>query len=190
MLRIVTLFAASAALLAACSSAPPLESKGSANTASVDLSGNWTLRVGERLSRPPPASGEEPIWIPKRTQQRQQRQQRPPRSDRRAVSVFLETGRTIRVTQTEHGLFVSFDRAVVEEYTFGENRVVSVGPIEAQRVSGWDGEAFVVETMDEEGARLIESWSLGDEGESLLRRISVVKGEDEDFSVEQVFDRS
>ena len=106
------------------------------------------------------------------------------------MSVFLETGRTIRVTQTDFGLFVSFDRAVVEEYTFGENRVVSVGPIEARRVSGWEGDAFVIETMDEEGARLIESWSLGDEGESLRRRISVVKGEDEDFSVEQVFDRS
>ncbi len=191
MLRIMTSFVLSAVLLAGCSSAPPLESKSPANSAAVDLSGDWTLRGGERASRPPVADGEEPIWIPKRTQQRQrQQQQRPRRSKSTAVTVFLETGRAIRITQTDYGLFVSFDRAVVEEYTFGENRIVAVGPIEAQRVSGWDGDAFVVETMDKQGARLIESWSLGDEGATLLRRIALVKDEAEEFSVEQVFDRN
>ncbi len=190
MQRIMTLLVLSAALLAGCSSAPPLESKSPANTAAVDLSGDWTLRGGERASRPPLADGEEPIWIPKRTQQRQPQQQRPKRSKGSAVTVFLEVGRAIRITQTDFGLFVSFDRAVVEEYTFGENRIVSVGPIEAQRVSGWDGDACVVETMDEQGVRLVESWSLGNEGATLVRRIAVVRGEAEEFSVEQVFDRS
>ncbi len=190
MLRIMTLLVVAAALLAGCSSTPPLESKNAANSAAVDLSGDWTLRGGERASRPPLADGDEPIWIPKRTQQRQQQQQRPRRSKGTAVTVFLESGRSIRITQTDYGLFVSFDRAVVEEYTFGENRVVSVGPIEAQRVSGWEGAAFVVETMDKDGARLIESWSLTGNGETLLRRILVAKGEAELFSMEQVFDRN
>ena len=104
--------------------------------------------------------------------------------------MFLETGRTLRISQTDHGLFISFDRAVVEEYTFGENRVVSVGPIEAQRVSGWEGDSFVVETLDEEGARLTESWALADGGNTLVRRIAVFKKELEHFSTEQVFDRS
>ncbi len=105
------------------------------------------------------------------------------------MRVFLETGRSLRITQTDHGLFISFDRAVVEEYTFGENRRVSVGPIEAQRVSGWEGSAFVVETLDEDGARLTESWSLSDGGATLVRQIAVMQGEDEKFSTEQLYDR-
>ncbi|MDJ0749614.1 MAG: hypothetical protein QNJ11_09015 [Woeseiaceae bacterium] len=195
MLRIATLLAASALLIVGCSSTPPLESKSAANTGLVDLSGDWALRGGEKASRPPVADGDQPIWIPKRTSQRQQqqrqpRQQRPRRSDATAVGVFLETGRAISITQTEHGLFISFDRAVVEEYTFGENRLVSVGPIEAQRVSGWEGNAFVVETLDEDGARLRESWSLMNGGEELVRRIAVTRGETEEFSMEQLFDRN
>ena len=187
MPRIVTLLAASALLIVGCSSIPPLESKSAANTGSVDLSGDWALRGDERASRPRLADGDQPIWIPKRTSQRQQR---PRRSDGTAVGVFLETGRAISITQTEHGLFISFDRAVVEAYTFGEDRTVSVGPIEAQRVSGWEGNAFVVETLDEEGARLRESWSLTNEGAVLVRRIAITRGETEDFALEQLFDRS
>ena len=183
------MLAASALVMAGCASAPPLERKSAANTSAVDLSGEWTLRGGEKASRPPLADGEQPIWIPKRTTQRQQRPQRPRRSGGRAVSVFLETGTALRITQTEYGLFISFDRAVVEEYTFGEDRIVAVGPIEAQRVSGWEGRAFVVETMDEEGVRLRETWSLTDQGAALVRRIAVVKGDVEEFSMEEVFDR-
>ncbi len=193
MIRIVTLLAAAALFSAGCGSVPPLEGKSAANTGSVDLSGDWALRGGEKVSRPPLADGDQPIWIPRRTSQRQQRQQpqqRPRRSDGTAVGVFLETGRAISITQTEHGLFISFDRAVVEEYTFGENRVVSVGPIEAQRVSGWEGSAFVVETLDEEGARLSESWSLMNDGAELVRRIAITRDETEEFSMEQVFDRN
>jgi len=194
MLRIMTLIILSAVLLAGCASAPPLESKEITNTAAVDLSGDWTLRGGEKAGRPPIIDGEQPIWIPKQTtprqQQRQQQQQRSRRFKGTAVSVFLETGRTLRISQTDHGLFISFDRAVVEEYTFGENRVVSVGPIEAQRVSGWDGDSFVVETLDKEGARLSESWALADGGDTLVRRISVFKKDAEHFSSEQLFDRN
>ncbi|MDJ0711312.1 MAG: hypothetical protein QNJ14_13015 [Woeseiaceae bacterium] len=186
----MTLLAATALIAVGCSSAPPLESISAANSASVNLSGEWTLRGGEQPSRPPLADGEEPIWIPKRTSSRQpSRQQRSRRSPGTAVRVFLETGRSLRITQTDHGLFISFDRAVVEEYTFGENRRVSVGPIEAQRVSGWEGSAFVVETLDEDGARLTESWSLSDGGATLVRQIAVMQGEDEKFSTEQLYDR-
>ncbi len=190
MPKIVTLLAASALLMAGCASTPPLEGKSAANTGAVDLSGDWTLRGGERAERLPQSDGEQLIWIPKGTTQRQQRPQRERRSKGTAVNVFLETGRNIRITQTVHGLFISFDRAVVEEYTFGENRVVAVGPIEAQRVSGWEGSTFVVETLDEDGARLRESWSLMDEGVALVRRVTVSKGEAEEFSIEQVFDRN
>ncbi len=190
MLRTMILFAASALLVAGCSSTPPLEGKSAANTRSVDLSGDWSLRGGERASRPPVVDGEQPILIPRRRTDSQLGQQRQRRSNGTAVTVFLETGRTIRISQTDFGLFISFDRAVVEEYTFGENRIVSVGPIQAQRVSGWEGSAFVVETLDNEGARLRESWALMEDGATLVRLITVARKEDETFSIEQVFDRT
>ena len=103
--------------------------------------------------------------------------------------MFIESGSLLKISQTGQGLFISFDRAVVEEYTFGENRVVSVGPIEAQRVSGWQGSAFVVETLDEQGTLLTESWKI-DVDDVLARQISISKGDKEQYSSQQRFDRS
>lgn len=140
----------------------------------------------------PPGSEEKTILIPRRTTSNAQRAPRSPRdsrSDRSAVHVFLESGEALKITQTLHGLFISFDRAVVEEFRFGENRIVSVGPIEAQRVSGWEVDDFIAETMDENGTVLTERWSLAENGSVLLREIAVVEREEVTFSTMQVFDR-
>ncbi len=188
MLRIMPLLAALGIFATACSSTPPLEAKSAANGGGVDLSGDWTLRGGDALKTPQLADGEQPFRIPRRSSPN--RVQRPPGPDGDAVSVFFEQGRTLRISQTEHGLFISFDRAIVEEYTFGEDRTVSVGPIEAQRVSGWEGRTFVVETLDQEGVLLRESWALEGEGSTLVRRIAVLKGETQQLTREQVFDRT
>lgn len=105
------------------------------------------------------------------------------------MQVFLENGELLKVTQTNFGIFISYDRSVVEEFTFGENRLEKIGPIEAQRVSGWDGRAFVVETLDEGGSKLFERWHLGTDDAVLIRDIRISKGEKETFSQRQVFDR-
>ena len=94
------------------------------------------------------------------------------------------------MSQTEHGLFISFDRSIVEEYTFGENRTVAIGPVEAQRVSGWEGQSFVVETLDENGYLLTESWALADNGSMLVRDVSLSRRDDQEFSSSQRFTRS
>ncbi len=104
--------------------------------------------------------------------------------------MFLESGESLKITQTASGLFISFDRAVVEEYRFGEDRIVAVGPIEAQRVSGWQDGRFVTQTADDAGAILSESWELSEDGKVLLRQITVSKGDKEEFSAEQHFDRT
>ncbi len=188
MLRTISFLAALVMFVSACSSTPPLEAKSAANGGGVDLSGNWTLRGGDAVQAPRVADGEQPFRIPRRSSPN--RVPRQTRADGDSVSIFLEQGRTLRISQTEHGLFISFDRAVVEEYTFGEDRTVSVGPIKAQRVSGWEGSTFVVETLDQDGVLLRESWALGGEGATLVRRIAVSKGEAERLATEQVFDRS
>jgi hypothetical protein len=171
--------------ISACGSRPTLEPRAAGNPQQADLSGRWVLRTGDEL----PVNHEQTIRIPK-TSTRRQTETRRAQSERRvrglSVHLFLESGRVLKVSQTDYGLFFSFDRAVVEEYNFGENRGVSIGPISAQRVSGWEGESFVVETMDEEGHVLTERWQLADG--TLTREISIARGDDVSFSQRQVFD--
>ena len=171
--------------VSACGSKPTLEPRAGGNPQQVDLSGRWVLRAGGEL----PVNQEQTIRIPKSSTRRQtetRRAQTSRRSKGLSVHLFLESGKVVKVSQTDYGLFFSFDRAVVEEYNFGENRTVSIGPIEAQRVSGWEGPSFVVQTMDEEGHVLTESWALEDG--ALTREISIARGEDVSFSKRQVFE--
>ena len=183
-----------ASLLAGCAAKPQLAPRAAANPAGTDLSGLWQLRGA---AGGPPASAigrEEGIRLPPAGSQRSRpgvtRTQNNRRSKGPSVHVFIENGKLLKITQTAYGLFASYDRAVVEEFTFGENRIVSLGPIEAQRVSGWQGADFIVETMDKQGVTLRETWGLVEDGRVLNRVIVIVDGEDELHSSLQVFDRS
>lgn len=176
--------------LMACATTPELLAKSAAVPANVDLSGLWKLQRGPGSEPIPAIVSDTRIRIPP-TGSQQRIEKRPSRrSSGNSVQVFLETGELLKVSQTREGLFISFDRAVVEEYTFGENRVVSVGPIEAQRVSGWQGRNFVVETLDGQGALLNESWHIDAETDVLVRSISVTKRGKEQFSARQQFERT
>ena len=110
-------------------------------------------------------------------------------SDDTLVNVFVETGNSLRVTQTEFALFVVFDRAVVEEYRFGELRETSIGPISAQRASGWDGASYVIETLDQDGAKLTERYRLIDGGRVLERTVRIGKGAQLKVDAVQHFER-
>ena len=180
--------------LAGCAARPELPARAAGNPEEVDLAGRWLLRVNPDAPSTRPGESQETLWVPPassgRRQQAPGRAVRNERSKGPSVHVFMETGKALKITQTEHGLFVSFDRAVVEEYTFGENRVVSVGPIEAQRVAGWEGTIFVVDTMDKRGATLSETWALEAEGLELVRNIRIVDRGKELYTTRQVFDRS
>jgi hypothetical protein len=87
------------------------------------------------------------------------------------VHVFLENGKNLKITQVESGLFISFDRSVVEEYQFGEVRMMSIGGAQAQRVSGWEGEDYVVETLGKEGMKLTERYHLIETESRLYRQV-------------------
>jgi hypothetical protein len=159
----------------------------SAVSSGIDLTGNWQLREDSetaanriREAEFAAAGGNEPLVS------RKKRVSIPSAS----VHVFLETGKTLKVTQTDSGLFISFDRAVVEEYRFGENREVSVGPITADRVSGWEGSAYVIETLDDNGAKLVEAYRLQDEGLTLQRNIRIVDKKLTQLNIEQFFERN
>ena len=151
-------------LAAGCATPIELVPKSAAVTAGVNLSGYWVLVDDAPRS----------AWR---------------RASRESVSVFLETGSSLKVTQTDHGLFLSFDRAVVEEFRFGENRVVNVGPVEARRVSGWEGRGYVVETLDAVNAILREEYRLDGNGKRLIRNITIVRREETLVDIEQRFAR-
>lgn len=172
--------------LVACSSEPALVSKIAMVPAGIDLSGNWQIREDPNAMRMPESDGVQRILIPKgRSSRKSEHRKRSGMS----VQVFLEYGESLKITQTDFGIFISYDRSIVEEYTFGENRLVSIGPIEADRVSGWEANAFVVETLDDDGTTLTESWHLENNNDVLVRSIRMNKGGKEKFALRQVFDR-
>ena len=177
-------------VVAGCAAPQELIAKSADVPADVDLSGFWRLRQEPGFERKPPAEAEQQIRIPRAMDRggREVRQRRS--SSGPSASLFLENGELLKITQTEQGLFISFDRAIVEEYTFGEKRIVTIGPVEAQRVSGWENGRFVVETLDDTGAVLTESWRLDAGGEELLRDITLVRKSDSPVVTRQRFDRT
>lgn len=185
------------AALVACGSREVLDTLPATEPAGVDFSGDWTLRgdadaisrritdairrtddADDRIALPPARTGRPPA---------------PRSSDGRIkggfVYVFFENGERLKITQTPDGLFVSFDRAVVEEYRYGEQREIRVGQATAQRVSGWDGRDYVIETLDRNGMKLTERYQLGNDGDSLTRRITFRSKQGEAETVTQLFRR-
>ena len=185
------LFIALAAILVdACATPEALMPKSGVVPEGVDFSGRWELRDPEResIKRVEEATAGVPDDILKEAQRA--RSGKPSRSSTgTAVYVFLETGTSLKITQTEFGIFVSFDRSIVEEYRFGEHRMVNVGPISASRVSGWDGNDYVIETLDEDGAKLVERYRLENNDSRLVRRIVLWVKDEQTLDIEQFFDR-
>lgn len=192
------LIVAAMGVLAACASREVLVAKNLSAPGDVDLSGTWQLttdladerrKLNAAVRRTDDVDDRivfrDPVF-------RDERQGRiPPRRVRGGmVHVFLTNGKTLKITQTAAGLFVSFDRAIVEEYRFGENRQVRVGPVTADRVSGWVGEDYVVETLDESGMKLTERWSLSTDGNTLWRMITLRSKKMQEETVVQTFRRA
>jgi hypothetical protein len=111
------------------------------------------------------------------------------RSSGGLVHVFLVNGATLKITQTPSAIFISFDRAVVEEFRFGEHREISTGQVVAQRVSGWDDASYIVETLDRNNMKLTERFSLSADGKVLTRLIVLRDKADREVSVLQTFSR-
>lgn len=177
--------------LAACSTPEILEPRSAEVPQGADLSGIWRIRDDEAGS---PRRINEAIrntagQVKQSSSRRSMRTSRSSFSKLGQAHIFLEIGELLKITQTEHALYVSFDRAIVEEYRFGENRMVSVGEIVAQRVSGWDGQRYVVETLGKNGMKLTEQFSVSDDGHIMQRQIVFRAKDMEEVTVTQTFDR-
>jgi len=187
MTKVITLLIAIALFLNACSTAEVLQPRDNTVPAGVDLSGTWMIRadMAEDQRRLQTA-------IRKTSGARRSsgsRNRKPGKIRGGVVHVFLETGELLKITQTEHGLFISFDRSVVEEYRFGEQRMISIGEVQAQRVSGWEDQQLIIETLDKHGVKLTERYQLADSGKTLRREITLRGKNKEEQTVIQEFDR-
>lgn len=176
-------------LLAACGGTPipQLTPIGEVIPAGVSLAGRWQLRTDvDGPAGRPTAGNDDKIMVPDR---RNRGSRSRGSDDGPSVQVFLETGKNLKITQTDYALFISFNRSVVEEYRFREHRRINVGPIHADRVSGWVDGRYVIQTLDVQGAQLTETYALQDDGLQLLRIATIEYKERETLSLRQVFDR-
>jgi hypothetical protein len=164
----------------------------------VDLSGNWLIRTDQRedeqrlrqaIRRTDGIDDRDIYRRPSGRTTESRGSSSRSRVKGGLVHVFLETGAALRISQTDHGLFISFDRAVVEEYRFGENRIVNVGQVQAQRVTGWESDSLVVETLGRNGMKMTEQYRLLDAGETLERSITLRSKEGEQETIVQLFER-
>jgi hypothetical protein len=150
----------------------------------VDFSGTWTIREHESAGRRSINRAASQVAKPtKRSSSGHGR-------GSGLVQVFLETGRTLKITQNQYAFFVSINRSVVEEFQFGESRMIHIGEIEAQRVSGWDGPVYMVQTLDANGMKLIDRFWLSDDRNMLIRAITFRGRNDKTATVTQFFDRT
>jgi hypothetical protein len=182
-------------VFAACATREVLETKSAAPPPGIDFSGYWQLSADSPADRDRinaaigQAAGGDFIPLPP---ERGRNPPPPTRSSSRKsggglVRVFLESGQNLKVTQTADGIFISYDRSVVREFRFGENRTVSVGEIVAQRVSGWVGERYVAETLDRNGMKLTEQLYLSSDRQRLHRHISLRKADQSEVTLQQTF---
>lgn len=182
-------------LLGACASPEVLEPRDGTVPAGTDFSGNWIMREvspaeRRRIRDAIRKTAGDDVAVFKAQRAAQSRSRGSGSMKGGQVYVFLETGTALKITQTPYALFISFDRSVVEEFRFGESRMISVGQIEAQRVTGWEGKQLVVETLGKNGMKLTERFQLTDNGNTLQRQITLRSKKLEEETIVQEFDRA
>ncbi len=184
-------------LLSACGTPEVLLPKNAAVPAGVDLSGQWKMRpesmrdqprINEAINRTDGVDNKT-IMREMIRQQRHSATRRSGKTKGGLVGIFLKTGDSLKIDQTPYALFISFDRAVTREYRFGENRPINVGQADAFRVSGWEGNSYVIETLGEKGMKLTDRFSLSGDRRLLTRYITLRSKEMEEVTIVQEFDR-
>lgn len=185
-------------LLCACGTPEVLLPRSAAVPPGIDFSGQWKIRPESKRGQPHINEAiNRTDGVDNQTIMREMMNSQRYGNTRRSsgetkgglVGIFLKTGDSLKITQTEFGIFVSFDRSVTQEYRFGENRPINIGQADAHRVSGWDGNEYVVETLGEKGMKLTDRYSLSADRQVLGRRITLRSKNNEEVTIIQQFDR-
>lgn len=185
-------------LIYACGTPELLLPKSAAVPAGFNLSGQWEMRPESRLGQPRISEAidrtdgvdNKSVMRDMISRQRRGGMRRDSGETKGGlVGIFLKTGDSLKIEQTPHALFISFDRAVTREYRFGENRPINIGQADAIRVSGWEGDTYVIETLGEKGMKLTDVYSLSADRQLLTRRITLRSKAMEEVTIVQEFDR-
>ena len=184
-------------LICGCSTPEVLLPKSAVVPAGIDISGQWKMRPESKQGQPRISEAiDRTDGVDNKTLMREMLNRQRRGSVRRSsgtkgglVGIFLESGDLLKITQTPHALFISFDRAIVEEYRFGENRPINIGQADAHRVSGWEGGTYVIETLGEKGMKLTDRYKLANDEQRLIRQITLRSKAMEEVTIVQEFDR-
>jgi len=161
-------------LLAGCSSGPRLPAPSRAYPDVIGFAGRWErINVEMRDSL-------KPRGIRLKVPNTNSGAIRVERDDRPGMNVrnFLEQGGSLRITELDSALLISFDRSVVEEYRYGEQRIINIGQIRAERTAGWQNDTLVISTIDDDDALLKERWRLRGK---LLERVATIRLKDDEL---------
>ena len=111
------------------------------------------------------------------------------RNSRGVAHLFFENTNKIKITQTKYSLFINFNRSIVEEYSFGEVKKITIGNVIARRSSGWFNNVYRIDTLDDYGMKITEEYNLVNSS-NILERLLIFRDRDlNEISVLQTYQK-
>jgi|TARA_B110000196_G_C21060124_1_gene621941 hypothetical protein len=111
------------------------------------------------------------------------------RNSRGVAHLFFENTNKIKITQTKYSLFINFNRSIVEEYSFGEVKKITIGNVIARRSSGWVNNVYRIDTLDDYGMKITEEYKLVNSS-NILERLLIFRDRDlNEISVLQTYQK-
>ena len=164
-------------LLSSCASIEELDKYSNKNTSKTDLNGSWEFIGNFEDNKRSIASAvkktNDVIYQSIKTTgvfDRNNLSKVKPNS-RGVAHLFFENTKKIKITQTNYSLFINFNRSVVEEYSFGEVKKITLGNVIARRSSGWVNNSYRIETLDDYGMKITEEYKLTGSSNNLERML-------------------
>lgn len=164
-------------LLSSCASIEELDKYSNKNTSKTDLNGSWEFIGNFEDNKKSIASAvkktSDVIYQSIKTTgvfDRNNLSKVKPNS-RGVAHLFFENTKKIKITQTNYSLFINFNRSIVEEYSFGEVKKITLGNVIARRSSGWVNNSYRIETLDDYGMKITEEYKLTGSSNNLERML-------------------
>jgi len=87
--------------------------------------------------------------------------------------LFLRDAKRIKITQTRFAIYIDFNRSIVEEYKNNRVEIIELGEVKAQRSSGWQNDLYLIDTLDDRGMKITETYSLVNQDKNLQRQVII-----------------
>ena len=103
--------------------------------------------------------------------------------------LFLRDANRIKITQTRYALYIDFNRSIVEEYKNNRIETIELGEIKVQRSSGWQNGYYLIDTLDDRGMKITETYSLVNQNKNLQRKIILRDKDENEVVIERLYNR-